>query len=309
MLAESPALSVSSERHAPTGETGVARMSAQDAAALMPLHVPVILTDAIAAWPLQRRALPDYLRRVHGAHRMRLHGEERTLAELIDQLERATPRDPGPYPCKFDIAVAFRELLPEVTPRFACSLPDRQSNPLIPQRLFRDVNNLEIFFGGPGGKFPYLHYDVMHLHAWIAQLHGEKEFTLYAPGQEAFLYVNPDVPWQSSIRDHHAPDFLRYPLLRNARAQKVVLHPGETLFLPAGWWHTARSLTFTISVAFDQLGADNWTAFVADVVAELRRNGKPIKARLLDVYLRGVGVLLDAYEFLGGGRSQSWGVR
>lgn len=309
MLAESPALTLSSERIAPNAETGVARMSVQDAAALMPLRAPVIFTDATADWALRRRALPDYFRDTLGAHRVRVHGEEYTLAELIDRLERATPDAPGPYPCKFEIATTLRELLPEVAPRFVCSLPDRQGNPLIPQRLFKDVNNLEIFFGGPGGKFPYLHYDVMHLHAWIAQLHGQKEFTLYAPGQEAFLYVNPEVPWQSSIRDHHAPDFLRYPLFRNARAQTVVLHPGETLFLPAGWWHTARSLTFTISVAFDQLGADNWHAFVADVVAERRRNGKPVKARLLDGYLRTVGILLNAYEFFGGGRNPSWGTR
>ena len=309
MLTESSVLGEHNGRITHDAIVGIARVSVADAAALMPLRVPVIFTDASDDWPLRRCATPEYFRRVHGAHRVHVLGRECTLAELIERLQRATPDDPGPYPCKFEIAKAFRELLPQVTPRFACSLPDRQGNPLIPQRLFEGVNNLEIFFGGAGGRFPYLHYDVMHLHAWIAQLYGDKEFTLYAPDQEPFLYPDPAVPWQSSLRNHHAPDFERYPLLRNARAQRVVLHAGETLFLPAGWWHTARNLTFTISAAFDQLGTDNWDAFAGDVIAELRRNGRPRKAHLLGAYLRAIGPLLRAYEFLGGNCNARWGQR
>ena len=309
MLTEFSVLGERDDRIGHDAVTAIARVSVADAAALLPLRAPVIFTDASRDWPLRRCATPEYFRRVYGAHRVRALGHECTLAELIERLERATPDDPGPYPCKFEIAKSFRDLLPQVTPRFACSLPDRQGNRLIPQRLFDEVNNLEIFFGGAGGRFPYLHYDVMHLHAWIAQLCGDKEFTLYAPDQEPFLYVNPRLPWQSSVRNHYAPDFERYPLLRKARAQRIVLHAGETLFVPAGWWHTARSLTFTISVAFDQLAADNWKAFVGDVVDDLHRHGSPRKARLLGIYLRSIGPLLRAYEFLGGNRSARWGHR
>ena len=309
MLTESSVLGERNDRFEPAALAGIARVSVADAQALMPLRVPVVFTNATADWPLRHCATPEYFRRVHGAQRVRVLGKECTLAELIERLERATPDDPAPYPCKFEIAKTFRALLPAVTPRFVCSLPDRQGNTLIPQRLFEHVNNLEIFFGGAGGRFPYLHYDVMHLHAWIAQLHGTKEFTLYAPDQAPFVYPDPAVPWQSRVRNHHDPDFVRYPLLRNARAQYVVLQAGETLFLPAGWWHTARSLTFTISVAFDQLGPDNWNAFVEDVAAERERAGKPFKAHLLGAYLRTLGPLLQAYEFLGGNRSVDWGRR
>ena len=308
MLMESATLGDHADRPAADESIGIVRMSVRDLGTELP-RVPVVLLDAADEWPLRFRATPAYFRRVHGAHPVRVLGQESTLGELIDRLERATADEPGPYPCKFEIARAFRDLLPAVSPRLRCSLPDRQGNPLIPQRLFREVNNLEIFFGGAGGKFPYLHYDVMHLHAWIVQLHGEKEFTVYAPGQEAFLYVDPQVPWQSCVRNHHAPDFARYPLLRNAHARTLVLHPGETLFLPAGWWHTARSLTFTISVAFDQLGADNWNAFVDDVVAEYRRHDRVWKARLLGAYLRTIAPLLRVYEALGGNRNLQWGRR
>jgi hypothetical protein len=270
---------------------------------------PVVFSDLAEPWPVYGRGTPDYFRSRYGTQPVRVLGRECALAELIDRLQNSTVDKPGPYPCKFEIAKEFRALLPEVSPRFAHSLPDRQHSLLIPPSLFAYINNLEIFFGGPGGKFPYLHYDVMHLHAWITQLHGDKEFTLYAPGQEAFLYVNPQVPWQSTIRNHHNPDPLRYPLFCNAQAQRIVLHAGETLFLPCGWWHTARSLNMTISVAFDQLGADNWRDFVADVVAERMREGKPATARALGTWLDVVGAGLAAVERFRANRNAQWGRR
>jgi histone arginine demethylase JMJD6 len=270
---------------------------------------PVILTDAAREWPVYGRGTPDFFRREYGDHTVRVRGYDYRLRELIDLLEASTVDQPGPYPCKFEIAKDFRELLGEVTPRFQYSLPDRQANPLVPQGLFRYVNNLEIFFGGPGGEFPYLHYDVMHLHAWITQLHGDKEFTVYAPGQEHLLYVNPEMPWQSSIKNHHRPDYERYPLLREARSQKIVIRAGETLFLPCGWWHTARSLNMTISVAFDQLGPDNWSSFVGDVTDERRRLGHPGKALALGAYLGLLGPLLGLAEQAGANRNTGWGRR
>jgi len=270
---------------------------------------PVVFTHLADAWPIFAHATPDELRRAYGSHIVRLLGEPCSLAELIDRLESSSVEKPGPYPCKFEIARELREMLPEVEPRFAHSLPDRQDSALIPRTLFDDVNNLELFLGGPGGRFPYLHYDVMHLHAWITQLHGDKEFTLYSPDQQELLYPRADLPWQSAIRNHHNPDFARYPLFREARAQKVVIHAGETLFLPCGWWHTARSLTMTVSVAFDQLGPDNWNDFIADVVAQARRTGKPLRGFLLGTWLSAIDILLRVFERFGAHRSPAWGGR
>jgi len=270
---------------------------------------PLILSDAAREWPLYGRATPDYFRNAFGAHVVRVKGVQWQLHDLLDALQRSSVEQPGPYPCKFEIAREFPALLAEVTPRLAFSLPDRQAHALVPQRLFNYVNNLEIFFGGPGGEFPYLHYDMLRMHAWITQLHGDKEFTLYAPGQEHLLYVNPDTPWQSLVRNHHHPDYEQYPLFRQARAQRVVLRPGETLFLPCGWWHTARSLNMTISVAFDQLGPDNWTDFIGDVVAEKKRERQPLRAFAVGAYLHAIRPLLRASEWLGGNQRKDWNSR
>lgn len=270
---------------------------------------PVILTDVAREWPLYGVASPAWFRQHHGDHVVRVRGRDYRLAELLDLLENSSAEHPAPYPCKFEIAKTFRGLLGQVVPRFPHSLPDRQAHPLVPQQLFRYVNNLEIFFGGPGGEFPYLHYDVMRLHAWITQLHGDKEFTVYAPGQEHLLYVNPAMPWQSSVANHQHPDYERYPLLRQAVSRKVVVHAGETLFIPCGWWHTARSLGTTISIAFDQLGPSNWRDFIGDVVDERRRKGQPARAALLGAWLRVIEPVLGLAERAGANRRHDWGIR
>lgn len=267
---------------------------------------PVVLSDALRDWPACGRFTPGYFLREHADRPVKVRGREQRLGEVLAQQLASTEANPGPYPCTL---ADCGDLLDQISPRFAASLPSRHTHPWLPKALFEWVNHLEIFFGGPGGEFPYLHYDVMRLHAWITQLYGDKEFTVYAPDQEHLLYVNPLLPWQSSIKDHHHPDYDRYPLLRQAVSQKIVVRAGETLFLPCGWWHTARSLNTTISVAFDQLGPDNWNDFVGDVADERRRKGHPLKAMLFGGWLRAVGPLLGLAERTGANANDQWGQR
>ena len=42
------------------------------------------------------------------------------------------------------------------------------------------------------------------------------------------------------------------------------LHPGETLFVPAGWWHTARILSPSVTVSINSVNRANSAAFRRD---------------------------------------------
>lgn len=254
---------------------------------------PVILTDVIGDWPALGRYNYAYFRQNHGGRTLRVQGREQKLVDVIDQLLSATPDRPGPYPCTLP---GDATLHADLTPRFEHALPTRTGSALIPRSIFGAVNHLEVFFGGPGGQFPRLHYDMLHMHTWIAQAWGEKEFTFYAPGQEDVLYVNPVTPWLSMVKNVDNPDTKQFPLLRDARKQSVVLRAGEAMFIPCGTWHTARCVTDNITVAFDFLESTNWRDFVRDAAAIRRSAGQPVKAAMLAAWLSFVGPLLDIKE-------------
>jgi hypothetical protein len=265
---------------------------------------PVVLTNALADWDALKTFTPEFFRGEFGDARVQVRGRSRRLGDIIDAQLASTSDQPAPYPCTLSDCAA---LLRHIMPRPGHSLPSRHASRLVPKSVFELVNHLEIFFGGPGGEFPYLHYDMLRMHAWIAQVYGEKEFTLYERGQERLLYVSGKLPWLSTVQD--SQDHERYPLLREARAHKVVLRAGDALFIPCGTWHTARCLGMNITVAFDQLEASNWREFVGDVVAEQRRHGRRWRALALGAYLRLLGPVFGAAEWFGANRRSDWGAK
>lgn len=89
------------------------------------------------------------------------------------------------------------------------------------------------------------HYDVHDV--FVVQVHGEKEWHLHAPIHEHPLR---DEPWQSKAEE-----------VRGAAARPadriVTLCPGDVLYLPRGYIHSARALGgITVHLT---LGVHNWT--------------------------------------------------
>lgn len=237
-------------------------------------RMPVVLTGLADAWLARHDYRPARFRAQYGTMRvLPVAGETPTIAEVLERIERQDPANPAPYPARIDLDRMAPELRDEFRPRYAGSLPDRLDDPLLPTRLFEGYSNYEMFFGGPNARFPYLHYDYFHVHTWVTQLHGRKTFVMYPPDDAECLYPRADERWQSSIADIERPDLARYPLFREARAHVVTLAPGDTLFMPTGWWHTTRANELNISVAWGQLGPDNWSEFVGDVREIARGKG------------------------------------
>lgn len=254
---------------------------------------PVIFTDAAKHWKAIGKFTPEFFKTHYGSIVKQIDGKDYTLGQFIDLMLASDPKNPAPYPCKLDVPAYFPELLPDISPRISYTLPDRVHSPIIPKGFLGGADTFELFFGGVNGWFPYIHYDYMHLHAIVTQVYGQKEFIIYTPDQTKYLYVDKQEPWQSAVEHYYEPDLEKYPLFANAKPSKIVVDAGETLFIPCGWWHTARSLTPTISVAYDLLNASNWKQFTDDVKFMVRRQ-KPLKAELISAYLKVAGVAMSA---------------
>lgn len=260
---------------------------------------PVIFTDLSKDWPARELFTFDFFRTHYGDVWVDIRGRRFRLGDVLDRLEKSQDsRDL--YPCKLNLRDEhLGELAKMVEPRPEPICPDRTNHPLVPRRLLAGLFDLEIFFGGKDGEFPYLHYDYLGLYAIISQLIGEKEFTLFSPDQQKYLYPAEERPWISRIGNYHAPDFEEFPLFRHATPITVVVKPGESLFIPKKWYHTARSLEPTISVAMDQLCHFNWDHFSRESL--LGRANHPVKRLLLRSYLGIAGQLLFLGEKMGKG--------
>ena len=102
---------------------------------------------------------------------------------------------------------------------------------------------------GPAGTVTGFHVD------WgdnvLAQICGRKEVRLVAPKDSKYMYPAKrfDQGTMSSEMDVDHYDAARFPLFEKAKEYRVVVHPGEMLFIPRGWWHHVRSLDKSISVS------------------------------------------------------------
>ena len=99
---------------------------------------------------------------------------------------------------------------------------------------------------GPAGTVTPLHCD--YDDNVFAQIWGSKRISLAPPHHADFLYVREANPVLfGSPFDPEAPDFERFPLARQAAVVACIVRPGDLLYVPAGWYHQVRALSFSLS--------------------------------------------------------------
>jgi ribosomal protein L16 Arg81 hydroxylase len=256
---------------------------------------PVLITNAAKDWKAHGLFTPDFFKKNFPGKVATIKGKQYKMDEYIEMMLASTEANPAPYPWKLDIERKFPELLEYIQPGFEVMKKNRLKSPLFSDRFIPQAATLEIFFGGASGWFPYIHYDLYGMYAIVTQVYGKKEFILYEPGSEKYLYPDANDPWISTVKEYYNPDFEKYPLFKNAKGTSVVVNPGETVYVPKGCWHTARSIEPTISIAQDLLVPQNWDIFSRDVVYYKKKESK-MKGLVFDLYLKAVSAGMSIHE-------------
>jgi hypothetical protein len=107
----------------------------------------------------------------------------------------------------------------------------------------------KLWVGKTGTVTPF-HRDLPH--NFHVHLSGRKRWLLVAPRDSSRMYsrgLRSGMPNFSHV-DPEAPDWTRHPRFRDVTVYGATLAPGETLFIPQGWWHHTRSLDHTVSMNF-----------------------------------------------------------
>jgi len=278
--------------------TGIDRRSNLSQADLMADYVnkrlPVIITDAASHWPAKGKLTPAWFKEHYPDITKTIDGVTYRMDEFIDRMLAAGPDNPAPYPYNFDIEKTFPALMSVFKPDLVYGGLDRINHSLMPRKFLQGTTVYEIFFGGNGSAFPYLHYDALFMNTQITQVYGSKVFYMYTPDQTQYMYPYPDNPKISQV-NFLDPDYDKFPLFKNVRPIEITLQQGETLFFPSGWWHTTRITEPCITFGRAQLNSQNWDAFIKDRYVNWKKKISYAASGIL-VYGKIVGAVLDGIE-------------
>ena len=218
---------------------------------------PVVITGLARDWPALTRWSPQYLKEGFGHLEVEVQAERQAdtqyeqnklqhrrrvrLGDFVDHVLATGPSNDH-------YLTANNELLRR--PEFAPLLQDIGSLP-----DYCDAGQLAnscSFWFGPAGTVTPLHHDTLML--FHTQVVGRKRWRFISPLETPHLYNYHDV---YSPIDIDRPDLNRYPDFAKVTVLDVVVNPGETMFLPLGWWHQVTALDLSLSFSFSNPAVPN----------------------------------------------------
>jgi ribosomal protein L16 Arg81 hydroxylase len=214
-------------------------------------NTPLLMRKVTANWPAMKKWSFEYFARLSLPKRVCLEKdnvmqgdtevEELDYQDYIRRMMQSNgdqPSRPG-YLSVFRIFRAFPHLEKDVDLSIFAQ---------------HKVKNATKGWIGPAGTVTGYHID------WgdnvLAQICGRKEVRLVSPKDTPYMY--PSNRFDQGTRpsevnvDRYDPE--RFPLFKKAKEHRIILQPGDMLFIPRGWWHYVRSLDKSISVS--NLGYD-----------------------------------------------------
>lgn len=221
---------------------------------------PIILKDFVAPEsPAFSKWNYDYFKEIAGEQKVNIYGSE------IESLDRVASKPIGQS--------TFSEYLDLITSSRTehrlflfnlLSIKPELKNDI----HYNDVTKGKIikwlpfmFFGGEG-SITRNHVDIDMSHVFITQFQGIKRIWLFPWEQSDLLYR---LPYNfHSITNIKEPDFKEFPGLKYISGYEAVIKPGETLYIPSGWWHYIQYETEGYSVSIRALPSswlEKWRGF------------------------------------------------
>lgn len=105
------------------------------------------------------------------------------------------------------------------------------------------VKRAPMLFTGGKGAVTHMHFDIDLSHIIHTQFIGKKRVLLFPYEQQHLLYRKPfEVLSMADYSNYYDPektkiDLNKFPALNYAEGYDLILEHGDTLFMPAGYWH------------------------------------------------------------------------
>ncbi|KAK9269878.1 hypothetical protein L1049_025451 [Liquidambar formosana] len=237
---------------------------------------PVLLTGLADSWPARSTWTTDQLLLNYGDTAFRI--SQRSSRKII---------------MKFKDYVSYMNLQHDEDPlyifddKFGEVAPDLLKDYSIPhlfQEDFFDVLDRDQrppfrwLIIGPERSGASWHVDPALTSAWNTLLCGRKRWALYPPGRVP-LGVTVHVSEEDGDVNVETPSSLQwwldfYPLLADEdKPIECTQLPGETIFVPSGWWHCVLNLETTVAVTQNFVNSKNFEFVCLDMAPGYRHKG------------------------------------
>lgn len=215
----------------------VKEISAEDFAAnyLKP-RKPVVITELAHHWPAFEKWNWDLFIELVGQEEVGLYNnsraDENTVVNGFDETMRFGDYlemvKKGPVELRIFLFNIFK-YAPQLVQDF--SWPDHL--------LKAFLKKYPMLFVGGAGSVAHMHYDIDLSHIIHTQFMGRKRVLLLENNQSPLIYKMPltvesaanFVHWENGL------DEVNFPALKYAQGYTTILEHGDTLFMPAGYWH------------------------------------------------------------------------
>ncbi len=213
---------------------------------------PLIIRNLAKQWPAYQKWNWSFLREAVGDKKVALYNnvksdaytpintadDYKTFGEYIDMIEK------GPAQWRIFLFNIF-EHAPQLKADFTW-----------PEHLMKGfVKRYPMLFTGGEGSVTHMHFDIDMSHILHTQFVGRKRVLLFPFEEQYKLYRKPYevlslVDFTHYYRTDSKIDYDKFPALRSANGFDITLEHGDTLFMPAGYWHHMEYLEsgFAISL-------------------------------------------------------------
>lgn len=200
---------------------------------------PVVIKDLSKAWPAYEKWNWQYFKSLVGEKEVALYNniksdaytpintadDYKTFGEYIDMISE------GPAAWRIFLFNIF-EHAPQLTNDF--TWPDEFMNGF--------VKRYPMLFVGGATSITHMHFDIDLSHILHTQFAGRKKVLLFPFEEQHKLYRKPfEVLSLVDFSHYHAStntiDYDKFPALKLAKGYDVTLEHGDTLYMPAGFWH------------------------------------------------------------------------
>jgi len=201
---------------------------------------PVILTELAKAWPAYDKWNWDYFQQVVGDTEVGVYNNIKSDAytpvnkadgymkfgEYLDMVKK------GPVELRIFLFNIFQHA------------PQLVSDFTWPEHLMKGfVKRFPMLFTGGSGSITHMHFDIDLSHILHTQFAGRKRVLLFPHQEQYKIYRKPwevmsFVNFEKYFDDHNSKlDLNKFPAVNLAKGYEVILEHGDTLFMPAGYWH------------------------------------------------------------------------